>query len=516
MKQFIQQYGSEISSILSGWDRLTMRGSLRRISYPIGMTDFLFKTETPMKAFGQYANSVSKSLVEASCKTAVSRNRPVQYVGLAKTSKDEMAREVAEKDGITDGLIMIIKSVELCRTYRLQSDRKKHHLELVRQIRQCTVIYHYLIHPEFGFMNARIQSWFPFPIQICINGREWLSRILDKEGMAYQRYENCFPWIADFKRAQTLMHRQLNTNWPAKFDRIARMLNPIHGKIFAKYPLPYYWSAFQSEWATDIVFKDPDFLPRLYPRLLIHGIVNSASPDAMRFLGKKPRTNFKHEVVSKFKLGPEGARIKHQVAKNGVKLYGKYYNLLRAENTINNPSQMKAYRPSQKNPTGPSAWRQLRRGIADMARRAEISQAINDRYLDHFAALDTSTALAELLTPLTEPTTWNGYRVRGLRPSSKEDLSLFKAIMHGEFTITGFRNRDIQTLLFKVQATSIKEYRRRSSKISRLLRMLRAHHLIRRIPSTYRYLVSEKGLVLLKAVLSLEQITLDQLNKLAA
>lgn len=138
----------------------------------------------------------------------------------------------------------LLKSVELCRTYRLQSDRKEHHLELVRQIRQCSVLYHYLIHPEFGFMNARIQSWFPFPIQICINGREWLSRILNKEGIAYQRYENCFPWIADFRRAQTLMNRQLKTNWPAKLDRIARMLNPIHGKIFAKYPLPYYWSAF--------------------------------------------------------------------------------------------------------------------------------------------------------------------------------------------------------------------------------------------------------------------------------
>jgi len=25
-------------------------------------------------------------------------------------------------------------------------------------------------------MHARVQTWFPFTIQICLNGREWLAQ----------------------------------------------------------------------------------------------------------------------------------------------------------------------------------------------------------------------------------------------------------------------------------------------------------------------------------------------------
>lgn len=516
MKRFIQQFGKEISAVLSGWDRMVFRGSLRRISYSVGMTDFLFKNGVLIKNFGSYVSSVSKSLIEGSCRAASDQGRPIEYLGSAKTDKEERARAIAKSDGIKQGLIGVFKSVELCQTYDVKNDYQKGYPILISRIRKCSFLYHYMIHPEFGFCHARIQSWFPFPIQICINGHEWLAKTLDKKGIAYQRYENCFPWIKDFPLAQKLMKQQLKTNWPDKLNAMARIVNPIHPQIFQKYPLEYYWSVRESEWSTDIVFKQPDFLQSIYPRLLVHGIVHSSSPVAMRFLGKRPRLNFKKDVISKYKLGPEGACIKHRVAKNSVKLYGKYRNLLRGETTINNPGEMKSYRPSERNPLGERSWRRLRYGVADLARRAEISQAINDRYLDSFAGLDTSSALGDLLKQITEPTTWKRYRVRGLRPSSQEDLALFRAVMHGEFTINGFRNRDLQGILFKTEAPTEQEKRRRSSKVSRLLRMLRAHHLIRRIPSTYRYMLTEKGTILLKAVLAVQQITLDQLNKLAA
>lgn len=515
MKTFIQQFGSKISAVLSGWDRLVFRGSLRRISYPIGMTDFLIKNGVLLKNFGSYVGSVSKRLMEASCRAASEQGRPIEYLGSPKTDKEERAKAIAESDGINEGLIGVFKCVELCKTYNVKRDNQGYPI-LKSGIRKCSFLYHYMIHPEFGFCHARIQSWFPFPIQICINGHEWLAKTLDKKGIAYKRYENCFPWIEDFALAQRLMDQQLKTNWAAKLNAMARMLNPIHRQIFQKYPLEYYWSVCESEWSTDIIFKNPDFLQSIYPRLLLHAMVHSNSTEAMRFLGKRPRANFEKNVITKYKMRPEGACIKHRIAKNSVKLYGKYRNLLRAEATINNPGEMKSYRPSERNPLGEPSWRRLRYGVADLARRAEISQAINDRYLDSFAGLDTSTALGDLLKQITEPTTWKRYRVRGLRPSSQEDLALFQAVMHGEFTITGFRNRDLQGILFKTEATTVQEKRRRSSKVSRLLRMLRAHHLIRRIPSTYRYMLTEKGTLLLKAVLAVQQITLDQINKLAA
>ena len=91
---------------------------------------------------------------------------------------------------------------------------------LVARPRKRLFLYHYSIHPEFGFMNARIQTWFPFPIRICLNGREWLSRQMEAAGLEYLRAGNCFPWIADFERAQALMEEQRAVHWADVLDCI--------------------------------------------------------------------------------------------------------------------------------------------------------------------------------------------------------------------------------------------------------------------------------------------------------
>jgi hypothetical protein len=69
------------------------------------------------------------------------------------------------------------------------------------------------MHPVFGFLSVRLQTWFPFPVHIYLNGREWLARKMDQAGIGYRRHDNCFTWIENVERAQTLMNEQLKTNW---------------------------------------------------------------------------------------------------------------------------------------------------------------------------------------------------------------------------------------------------------------------------------------------------------------
>jgi len=45
---------------------------------------------------------------------------------------------------------------------------------------------------EFGFLSARMQPWFPFSVQVCVNGREWLARQMDRVGMKYVRQKIVF------------------------------------------------------------------------------------------------------------------------------------------------------------------------------------------------------------------------------------------------------------------------------------------------------------------------------------
>ena len=80
-------------------------------------------------------------------------------------------------------------------------------------------------------------------------------------------------------------------------------------------------------------------------------------------------------MVSDVKQRPEGLRIKHRVNGNSVKMYDKQGSVLRVETTINDARDLKCYRAAEGNPNGPRTYRKLRKGVADMTRRAELCDA---------------------------------------------------------------------------------------------------------------------------------------------
>jgi hypothetical protein len=344
---------------------------------------------------------------------------------------------------------------------------------------------------------------------------------LDKNGIRYRRYDNCFTSIDDVAKAQRLMNRQLRIWWPKALERIQRQLNPLHRRMFRGLGLSYYWSIYQSEWATDVMFRNAADLQAIYPAMVMHGMRTFGSEDVWRFLGRRVplHGNFKGEVTSDFKDRTEGVRIKHRVKNNSIKAYDKggiVRNVLRLETTMNDPADFKVLRKKHGQSKGKPRWRPLRRGVADVQRRAQVSQASNQRYLDALAATDTSIPLGDLIRAVCRPTPYRNKRMRALRPWADPDLALLRAINRGEFAVNGFRNPDLQSLLFDNPAADHAETRRRSARVSRLLRMLRAHHLIQKVPHTHRYVLTHPGRQIISAVLASQHITLEQLNKLAA
>jgi hypothetical protein len=517
MRRFIQRFSDQVTGILSGFDRLVFRGRLRLLTGVRGMAHFLSLQGIRLTEFREYVLDISDQLKSSSIREAEKIGRPVIYLTSAKENKEEIALKIAQEDKIQSGLITVLKSLELCKTYTIYRDKSTKQIDLAKQIRKCLYFYHYYFHSEFGLINARIQTWIPFDIQICINGREWLSRKLDKASIGYRRTDNCFTWIEDPKRAQTLMENQLKLDWVRTFTHIARQLNPAHCQIFRKIPLEYYWTVYQSEWATDLMFKSSRQIGPLHSQLAHYGITHFSSSDVMRFLGRRVSPAFKGEIISSFKDRPEGIRIKHYAGYNSVKLYDKAGSVLRVETTINTPYDLKVYRPKENDPSGECAWRPLRKGIADLYRRAQYSQACNERYLDAFVEFELNASLGELLRDLSKRQKWKGRTARGLRPwENPEDFLLLKSISRGEFKISGFRNKNLQEIFFKDSVVDPKEKRRRSSKVSRLIRILRAHGLVRKIASAYRYTLTTRGTQVLNTLFSLDQLTLNQLQQAIA
>lgn len=483
-----------------------------------GMERYLWQNKVLFKDYGQHVKRISERIKYHSLKPFREGQIPVQYERDAKMDKDELARQVAAERKVGSGLVCAISTMEPSPTFDYIKSR------VARRMRPCHVLYHYQAHPELGWMHARIQTWFPFNIQIALNGREWLARQMDRAGIQYLQVGNCFPWIEDWERAQQLMNRQLETNWPELLQGFAQQLNPIHEEIFESCPVDYYWTCYQSEWATDVSFRDGDFLKRLMKILVPHGMLSYSSTDVLRYFDQRVNksgripANFGGAVQTSFREYAEGERVKFGMDSNYLKYYDKSYtelgNLWRAaETTLNKVKMFRTYRPKEGGPKEDLQWRPMRKGVADLNRRAEISQKVNDRLLNALAAVDDSQRVAELVACIQKPTSWNGRRVRALRPWA-EDWGLLQAINDGDFLINGFRNRDLQRLLYSQPAATEAEQRSRSAAVSRKLRLLRAHGVIRKIPHTHRYQIAPDARTMLVAVLTTARTTLNQLNEL--
>lgn len=516
MNRFIQRFSDKVIGVLNGFDRVVIRGSIRALSTHTGMREFLYQNGVLMKDFVDYCKPITFQLKERSKQTADKKKRPSIYLPSSKTNKEQIATRILKEHPIKRGLVCMLSCVEPGLSFEVIRNRDTKKIQIQARERMSLHLYHYLIHPIFGFMNARIQTVFPFTIQLCINGREWLSRQMDQRKMDYERLDNCFRWIEDVQKAQKLMNEQLQINWPSTLDALVETLNPLHNRIFRKIPLQYYWSTSQTEWATDVMFRNKEDLAQLYSAIVPHAIHSFSSPDVMRFLGRKLTQNYQGEVISDYKKRLEGIRVKHRAGTNSVKVYDKFQIVLRVETTINNPRDFQVFRPLENNPDKVLAWQRLRQGIADLHRRAQVSQACNSRYLDALAEIDTSTPLGQLLEQISSRITYNGKPFRGLRPSDPDDLLLFKAVNDGRFFINGFRNRDLQSSFYQQTSSSEKEKRRRSARVSRLIRLLRAHRLVKRVPHTYRYLLTPKGTEIITAILSMRKISLDQLKRAIA
>jgi hypothetical protein len=183
---------------------------------------------------------------------------------------------------------------------------------------------------------------------------------------------------------------------------------------------------------------------------------------------------------------------------------------------MQNPEDFKVYRCPEGQPESQPRWYRLRKGVADLHRRAEICQQANERYLNALAVVDSSTTLEELMADIQRPVIRDHKRSRALNPFSEPDVNLLEVISRGEFLLNGLRNRDLQALLYSGKPASAVETRRRSAAVSRKLRLLRAHRLIRKVPRTHRYHITDLGRKILPAILAARKATLNQMNAKAA
>ena len=434
--KLMELYRDKIMGAISGLDRIRFRGTLRLLANQSGLLKFMSHSHVLLKDFGVWAERLTARVRQSCDERADNLGIERRYLNSSAIDKEELAREIASEKQITDGPICMFSAVEPCISPMVKGSRLSKKLELKMSSRKCLFFYFYFNDPKFGFGHVRIQSWLPFNIFICLNGRHWLERQLINKGIGYIKDRNCFPWIEDIETAQELLSKQLETDWSGMLRKLTFKSCPALSEVMRPLEPEYYWSADNTEWATDIMFKSVATLEELFPSFVHHAMRVSDSVSVMKYLGRRNLAGIApDEVISDYRRRHEGIRVKHSVNYNSVKMYNKSGSILRIETTINNTRDFKVFRHPDDDKGRPASWQKMRKGVSDLHRRCEVSQQCNKRYTDALAAAQVEEKLKEVVTGACNKVVKEGKRYRGLNPWQQEDYRLLMFLAKGENSI---------------------------------------------------------------------------------
>lgn len=520
MDGFLQRFGGQIKGVITGFDRIVFKGCIRPLMFADGAMGFLRSRGVLNKGYKDWVLKQSAALVCAAEALAQRTcGRGIEPIRSSLERKESLAHDRQKARGLSEGLIGVWSSVEAGSTYRACYDAQAGFPQLRKEFGRCKHLYFYYDHPQYGFASVRLQTWFPYGIQIALNGREWLRRDLDRRGIAHVVHGNKFLHIADYGQAQRLLAAQNDARWakllesflPHVFPTMAQTLGPRLG---------YYWTLWQSEWATDYIFDRPATVTPLMDGLLRHALITGSCERVLRYFGRpvdadgQPHPLAAPEVMARASRWHEGVRVRHWVDDNSVKVYNEH-NVVRAEMTMNNPAMFRVWRPTEGKPHGAKKRQPLRKGIGDIPLRAQVADDVNRRFTQQLATFRDDTPLRDVLSGITRPFTHRGRRVRALDVTGK-DRELLLALTDSRFAICGCTNRALQETLRNSKWAAGRSQKQLSARISRHLRLLREHGILRKQPNQRSYLLTDKGHTLTTALAALLAASTQQLMEKAA
>jgi hypothetical protein len=297
MDIFLEKHKDAILGVVEGFDRIIFKGYLTSMFPDGAFGRYLSRRGILLKDAGKFFERETEAIIRHAKTSAERAGRPYTYLDSAHThasgqSKEAKARAFAERDGIAEGLIAIFSVLEPCVSLAVAGNHKTHRLEVVRRNRRCLHLYWYLIYLEFGWMHVRIQTWAPYSVQIYLNGREWMCRQLQQNGVAFERSDNKIVSVSDFAATDKLAEKCNHTDWPSFLIRQVARVNPLLPAIAAAGFDGYWFGIDQAELATDILFKSRADLESVHKAIVTAAITGFGATEVMRFLGRKPHHAF--------------------------------------------------------------------------------------------------------------------------------------------------------------------------------------------------------------------------------
>jgi len=520
MDTLFHRFGTKIKGVIEGFDRIVFKGILNPICYTAGLQIFLHSRGILNKDYKGWVQDKTTAIVRDAEEYSMSQTGlGIQYLSSSRTRKEEVAHNQQKAMEIRSGLIGAWSCVESCNTFKAVYDKTAGYPQIKSEKSRCKHIYFYYDHEDYGFMSVRMQTWAPYEVQIALNGREWLKRLLDKSGVRYVLDGNKFLDVEDYEFAQRLLDSQLDTRWVGMLSGFLPDVFPSMKAVLGN-EMSYTWTLWQSEWARDYIFHDPQVLSSHMNQLLRYAFITGTSDRVLRYMGRPVRANGQPhwaadpELVSRVGLWYDGARIRHWVDKNSLKMYNEH-NVLRFEFTMNDPTRFWIHRTVEGGDSDKKKFLPMRKGIADIAVRTQICSSRINSFTEQIATFEEDLSVGEILSKVSKPISSNGKRYRGLDVAGK-DLALLQAVSDPMFFVDAISNKHLQKILGENIWAKGFTGRSLSGRISRHLRLLREHGIIKKLPKQHRYVLTAKGRLLATALNQFLGAKISDLSKLAA
>jgi hypothetical protein len=299
LSRFVTKFTSLIVAVLSCHDRVIFKGHLP-ISYGSALEQFVDHVlKMRRDDFMGFAAKQADTLVAHGKQLAQQAGAEYRFLQGAHR-KDELVDGILRKRPISDGLVCVFWCMECCGSFRLIGGKDRPRLVNTRRLQP--VLYFYYLDPKLGLIHIRLQTWFPFPVQVYVNGHSYLAQQLLQRGLGFIQQDNAFTALDDPKAAQKLADSFVRQNWPKLLNRLVRQVNPLMNDAWFR-SLSYYWVVDQAEYSTDLIFTSREALAGIYPRLVDHAAVNFSAKDILTFLGRRYHPRFEGEVLTHCQKG---------------------------------------------------------------------------------------------------------------------------------------------------------------------------------------------------------------------
>jgi hypothetical protein len=480
MELLTQRYSEKISGTLSCYDRIVIRGTLPVLSNAGHLTAYMYQNNIRIFDYAKFAEPYRDELKQNAQRIAEAAGLEIAFIRSSGVRKEAVIEGIIKKRGTHPGLVHIISVMEACTSYKPWHDKVTHKTFLKYDQGKCLTYYFYFIDELLGLCYVRVPTWLPFKLQIFFNGHAWLSNELTKKNISHQMIDNAFITIDHWDKAQKISNNLSIEKLHEKLKAFAAKYCPVH-KMFKQ---QYHWSIMQCEYATDIVFKKQEDLKPLYEQLIAKAIHSVKPENIITFFGKKIHGKYEGEVGNNYQVRIEGSRIKHSMGKASIKMYDKFAHILRIETTVNDVTFFKHYREViHRDGSTTQKEASMKKNIYSLKPLREIMASSNNRYLEFISAIDDNTIGHKKLEKATEPKTVEDRNYKGLNFFGKADKKIMLTLARGEFNIYGFRCKDLIKHLVHYS----------SDQLSRLLKRLRVHGIIKKIRKSYKYYLNSFG-----------------------